>query len=261
MKIYYLGTCSGTEPMAGMHHCSYVIEVNGVLYWIDAGEGCAFTAHVGGIDVTKTKAIFISHPHIDHNDGLANLLQCIHKIIGRYNKKLVCNNTLQVFYPDKELFDAIKTVALSNLAKRFKYELIEHRITDGVIFEDENVRVSAIHNRHLKADDGSAPWRSFSFLLEAEGKRIVCSGDVKSPRELDAFTKDGADLLIMETGHHKVSDVCDYAASAGVKNLRFNHHGREIIEDREGAQSYIDDFAEKNGMCIKLCFDTMTEEL
>ena len=105
---------------------------------------------------------------------------------------------------------------------------------------------------------GESP--DFLVLLEAEGKRIVCSGDVKSPDELDIFTQNGADLLIMETGHHKVSDVCDYAASAGVKNLRFNHHGREIIEDREGAQKYVDKFARENGMCIKLCFDTMTEE-
>ena len=99
------------------------------------------------------------------------------------------------------------------------------------------------------------------FLLEAEGKRIVCSGDVKSPRELDIFTQNGADLLIMETGHHKVSDVCDYAASAGVKNLRFNHHGREILNDREGCEKYVREFSDSCGIPIAIATDGLTIEI
>ncbi len=261
MKICYLGTCSGTEPIAGMHHCSFVIEIDGLLYWIDAGEGCAYTAHTNGIDVTRTKAIFVTHPHLDHVGGLANLLACIHKIAGRYKKPLACNNTLEIYFPDMNVLEAVKTIALAYKNKGFNFILKEHRTVDGVIFEDENIKVSAHHNRHLKNDGENDCWHSFSFLIEAQGRRIVCSGDVKSPSELDIFVKDGADLLIMETGHHKVSDVCEYARDMGVKNLRFNHHGREIIGDREGARAYIDDFAKKNGMDIKLCFDTMTEEI
>ena len=70
MKIYYLGTCSGTEPMKGTHQTSFVIEIDGALYWFDAGEGCAHTAvTVAGLDITKTEALFISHPHIDHTGG------------------------------------------------------------------------------------------------------------------------------------------------------------------------------------------------
>lgn len=261
MKIFYLGTCSGTEPMPQMHHCSYIIEIAGLLYWIDAGEGCAYTAHTNSIDVTKTKAIFVTHPHLDHIGGLANLLGCMHKIAGRYKKPLAYNNTLEIFFPDLSVLQAVKTVALGNVDPGFNYVINEHRIADGVIFEDENLRVSALHNRHLKNDDGVVGFRSFSFLAQTQGKRIVCSGDVRSPSELDPFVKDGADLLIMETGHHKVCDVCEYARDMGVKNLRFNHHGREIIGDREGVQAYIDDFAKKNGMDIKLCFDTMVENL
>ena len=168
---------------------------------------------------------------------------------------------MEIFFPDLRVLDAVKTVALGNIDKGFNFVINEHRLADGVIFEDENVRVTAVHNRHLKNDGENDCWHSFSFLIEVQGRRIVCSGDVKSPSELDVFVKDGADLLIMETGHHKVCDVCEYARDMGVKNLRFNHHGREIIGDREGVQAYIDDFAKKNGMDIKLCFDTMTEEI
>ena len=54
MKIYFLGTCSGTEPIAGMHHCSLVFEINGAYYWFDAGESCAYTAHTSGMDIMKS---------------------------------------------------------------------------------------------------------------------------------------------------------------------------------------------------------------
>ena len=46
-------------------------------------------------------------------------------------------------------------------------------------------------------------------------------------------------MLIMETGHHKVSDVLDYAESMNVGKLIFNHNGREIIENKSAAQAQI----------------------
>ena len=75
-KIRFLGTCSGTEPMPGMHHCSLIIEVDGVNYWFDGGENCAHAAHTGGVNVMNTRALFVSHPHLDHTGGIANLLAC-----------------------------------------------------------------------------------------------------------------------------------------------------------------------------------------
>ena len=81
IKINFLGTCSGTEPMRDMHHSSLIIDINGKLLWFDAGENAAYRAHTSGIDIMKTKALFVSHPHIDHIGGLANLLCCINKLI------------------------------------------------------------------------------------------------------------------------------------------------------------------------------------
>ena len=110
---------------------------------------------------------------------------------------------------------------------------VGHEVVDGLVFEDENIRVTALHNRHLR-EDGENGWHSYSYLVEAEGKRIVFSGDILSPEELDPLVKDGCDLLIMETGHHAVKDVCEYARTRGAARLRFTHHGREILYDVEG---------------------------
>ena len=260
MKIKYLGTCSGTEPMAGMHHTSLIIESGDGLYWFDAGENCAHAAYTGGVDMMKMRALFISHPHMDHVGGLANLLACIRKITYRYKLKLYADNTLHVFFPGLSLFEAIKTLACSGGKGKFGIEMIENEMRDGVIYEDENVRVSAIHNRHL-GEDGTNGWHSYSFLIEGEGKRSVCSGDVKDPAELDSFTSGGCDLLIHETGHHAVSDVCDYAEKMGVKSLRFTHHGRAIIEKRDEEEAFVKDFAERCGIPALICYDGMTEEV
>ena len=34
-KIIFLGTCSGTEPMVGMHHSSWILDTGDHIYWFD----------------------------------------------------------------------------------------------------------------------------------------------------------------------------------------------------------------------------------
>lgn len=262
IKIYYLGTCSGTEPMPNMHHESSILEIDGAIYWFDMGENCAHSAYTSGIDVTKCEAIFVSHPHIDHIGGMANTLYMFHKLVGMHKKKLAKNNTLELFFPDKEVLPAIKLIALSGRfdKKEFAYNLVEHEIRDGVIFEDERIKVTAKSNRHMAGDGENGIFHAFSFLVETHGKKIVFSGDVKSPSELDTLIGDGVDLLIMETGHHKVCDVCEYALSHSVKKLRFNHHGREILGDRPAAEKLISSYESSHPISIKLTYDGMIEE-
>ena len=256
VKITYLGTCSGTEPMAGMHHCSLAMEIGGSVYWFDAGETSSYTAYLAGIDMTAIRTVMISHPHMDHVGGLANLFSCIRKLNNRYKLTLKNDNTLRVFTPCPAVLDAVLTVVCGGTTHKLPYTLIEEEVRDGLLYEDENVRITALHNAHLN-EDGTKGWHSYSYLIEAEGKRIVFSGDVKKSAELDPFVTEGCDLLIHETGHHPVADVCAYAESRGVKQLRFNHHGREIIEGREKAEELV----ARCGCPAKICFDTMTEEI
>jgi len=72
-RFKILGSCSGTEPMIDRHHTSIVLEENGRNYFFDAGENAVHTAHTQGIDLTRTRAIFISHSHYDHIGGLTEL--------------------------------------------------------------------------------------------------------------------------------------------------------------------------------------------
>ena len=127
-KIHFLGTCSGTEPMKNMHHTSTLLEVDGYLYWFDAGECCVHTAYTSGVDVMKSRAVFVTHPHIDHVGGLANLLFVFDKMIIREGRQLINENELDIFFPHPELLHAIKDLSLSGLRDNFKFKLKEHTV-------------------------------------------------------------------------------------------------------------------------------------
>ena len=230
MKIYLLGTCSGTEPMPGRNHVSWVLDVNGRLYWFDAGESCSHTAYLLGLDLTAIRSIFISHAHIDHVGGLAKLLWCLRKLDSRHIGSME-GKTVDLFMPNPRLWPALLAL-MKETEGGFKinFTLNDRLIEPGVVFDDGAVRVEALRNGHISSRE------SFSFRIQTEGRTIVFSGDVKSITELTEWLDDGCDLFFMETGHHKVADVCGFVKERPqVKRLVFIHHGREILEHYEDA--------------------------
>lgn len=234
MKLHIFGSCSGTEPMPGRHHTAMALDINGRIYWFDAGENCSYTAHLMGVDLLSVTDVFISHPHMDHVGGLGNLLWNIRKLTT-VKKCSTHYGDVTVHIPVLESFDAILTL-LRNTEGGYAcdYKTKGHRITDGVVMKNDDITVTALHNTHLPKDpDG---WRSFSFLIEAEGKRIIYSGDVGGISDMEPlFTKE-CDLLLMETGHHKAETVCEKILTRGypIKSLCFVHHGLAILGDYEG---------------------------
>ena len=69
-----LGTAGGPLPRADRAQSSNLLIVNGTLYLIDAGGGVTMRIVQSGNDFRKVGKIFITHPHSDHDDGLATLL-------------------------------------------------------------------------------------------------------------------------------------------------------------------------------------------
>ena len=236
VKIHFLGTCSGTEPMPDRHHTSFVFEINHQYYWFDAGENCSHRAYTSGMDVSRVRAVFISHMHVDHIGGLSNLMMVIRKVAKVTGIPHIHDNSYDIFVPDLQKLQSVKDIAGVPTSPCGGVNAWEHEIGDGVIFEDENIRVTALHNTHLK-ETGERGWHSYSFLVEAEGRRIVCSGDVGYPEELDPLVADGCDALIMETGHHRMDRVFAYAGARGVRRLLFTHHGREILGNIAAAEA------------------------
>ena len=256
MKIYFLGTCSGTEPMPDCNHSSWVLESNGKLYFFDAGEGCSKTAHLRGLDLLTTRSVIVSHPHMDHIGGLCNLLWTIRKLV-RVQKRPPIAEALPVYLPSATLGQAVES--LLNNAEHYLLELCSIEMKTyrpGTVMDDGHLRVTAFPNTHVQPVNG-VPY-SYSFLLECEGKRIVYSGDIKSYSELDEAIGEGCDLLIGETGHHLIDDVYGYVSTKSVGRFCFTHHGREILGDLQAAQQKVSELFGERGM---IAFDGMKLEI
>ena len=229
MKITFLGTCAGTEPMPTRNHTSFCIEENGRVYWFDAGENCSYTAHLMGLDLLSVSDIFISHPHMDHVGGLGNLLWNIQKLT-LVTKDLPHFNGITVHTPNLNTVDGVRMI-LRHTEGGFniKFPLNVNKISDGLLLKNDDIEVTAQHNLHMPENENG--FQSFSFQIFAEGKKIVCSGDVKAIEEIENLIQSGCDVLLMETGHHCPQEICQKIVQNkwDVKKLLFMHHGRQIL--------------------------------
>ena len=256
MKLIFLGTCAGTEPMKDRKHSSFVLETAGRLYWFDAGEGCSYTAHNLGLDLLAVHKVVISHTHRDHIGGLGNLLWNIRKLTY-VKKRKQDSDTVEVYIPSMEVWSGLMTVLRNTeFGDDFDNHLQAFETQDGILFDDGFLRVTAHHNHHIAPKDGK--WRSYSFLLECEGKRIVYSGDVKAYSDFDCLMGDGCDALILETGHFVIQDAWEYARDKNIGKLYFTHNGREILYATEACQEKVRSLW---GDRAVICYDGMTEEL
>lgn len=232
MKIDFIGTCSGTEPLEGFRHTSIAITYKDRLFWFDAGENCSYSAHVRhGLDLLASRAIFISHTHMDHIGGLPNLLWNIRKINGLpATASRFTGKTLDIFVPGKRLMPAIrKMLSCTESGFAINFEIREKNVHDGLIFDENGFKVTAHHNKHLPKSQGK--WQSFSFKIECGKRKIVYSGDIRDISEIEEISK-GAELVLVETGHHIPENICRYFRDIGFTGkLGFLHHGRSILEN------------------------------
>ncbi len=255
MKLHFLGTCSGTEPMPDRKHTSFAIETGDRLYWFDAGEGCSYTAHLMGLDLLSLCKIMISHPHMDHVGGLGNLLWTVRKLTTVGDKRPTRFDDIELYIPQLETWEGVKMI-LNHSEGGFKscFTVTPKQVADGLLFDDGVMRVTAFHNHHLRHEEGE-PWRSFTYRIECEGKVIVYSGDIKLYTDLDEAIGEGCDAAIVETGHFGIDAVYEYMKGAPVGHVFFNHNGREVLSGRQAAREKLERYF---GNAATLCEDGMT---
>ena len=232
MKFHILGSCSGTEPMPGRHHTSLALGLEDRLYYLDAGENCAYSSYLLGLDQLAIQGVFISHTHMDHVGGLPHLLWNLRKLctLSPENQARMQGRSVPVYLPDLDVFEGVRKMLLGSEGNYETVFSLEPRLVADGLLLDGPLRVEAFHNRHLGDPKPGEPWRSYSFQLEAQGKKILYSGDFRDLSELLPWL-DGADLVFLETGHHRACQLCQELVQSGAAfgQVVFYHHGVEIL--------------------------------
>ena len=245
-KLIVLG--SGTpNPDPNRAGSAYAVVVNETPYLIDFGPGIIRRAaslsppwggKIEAMTVKNFEHAFLTHIHSDHSAGLADLL-LTPWIMGR-DKKLnlygpkgleqMASSTLEAFEDDIN-YRIYGTQPSNKIGYKFNF----YFLTEGLIYEDENVSVEAFTVPHGSFDD------AYGFRFTTEDKVIVFSGDTGPSKTLEKFAA-GADILVHEVysnagflkktkdwqvyhqGHHTSTfEVGEIASRAKPKLLLLSH--------------------------------------
>ena len=221
MKIYTLGTShGGTE--AGRSCSGNLLEVNGDYYLFDCGGDIERIMKDMDLPIGKIKAVFVSHMHGDHVTNLPAIAKCFTCGYSRMD------TTLRIYLPDADGLSAFKAWIKVMEMNPEHEKLIMDTFTEGEIYSDENVKISAIRTEHLCG--GKKP--SFAFTVESsDGKRFLYTGDLNCdfhdyPKV--AFEKD-FDLILSELVHFSIEKNLDTIIKSRTKRMIFTHlHPRNI---------------------------------
>lgn len=195
MRIRFVGTSHGV-PERDRMFSAVMIESGEGIYFIDAGTPIADAILRAGRHPDSLRAVFITHRHADHVNGLVSLVD----IISWYYK----NSSPAIYLPDGEAEEKLTALIDSTFGGKHIRD-VDYRVAEkGVIFDDGTVRVTAIPTRHI--DGGRIP--SFAFILECEGKRLLFTGDLSASCE--DYPKEAAegefDLVVIEGAHFSLTE-------------------------------------------------------
>jgi ribonuclease BN (tRNA processing enzyme) len=204
-RLFTLGTKSGPAPGVGRAQSSNLLIINGALYVVDAGDGITRRLTRLKTNFRDIDNIFITHPHSDHTSGLGGLLSVQYDLLrtklvniyGPPGTKAGVDGLVQYLTVSSEIriSDGTRT---AQVAKVFRGQ----DVAPGIIFQDANVKVTAVENTHFNFPPGSpgyGKYKSYAYRFDAADRSIVFTGDT-GPSDAVTNLARGADILVSEIG-------------------------------------------------------------
>jgi ribonuclease BN (tRNA processing enzyme) len=203
-RLITLGTRSGPAPDVHRAQSSNVLITNGAAYIIDTGDGVSRRLIELGINFRDISSIFITHPHSDHTGGLGGLMTWLYdrgnptKVVnvdGPPGTAVGVEALLQFLTVNAEIRMSDGTAGIPP-TKRFSSK----DLGEGLVFQDSNLKVTAIENTHFHFPPGSpgyGKYKSYAYRFDAADRSVVFTGDT-GPSGAVAELARGADLLVSE---------------------------------------------------------------
>ena len=196
MNLTLLGTSHGVPSDIRYGSC-YMLEVGENIYIFDGGAPVIDLLLREGKDLSKVKAFFCSHFHGDHIMGAISMFS----LFNWYFK----DADMDIYMPDAKSEKALVDFVAFTDAQPFPSERIRTNVySDGVIFDDGVIKVTATRTQHNCGPDKKA----YAFLIEAEGKSILYTGDMSGTPDTNDFPKVAydrfIDIILCECAHFPV---------------------------------------------------------
>lgn len=246
MRITFFGSSSGS-PGPNMKCSCTLLEIGEKKYIIDIGTILIEQLANRNINIAEINALFVTHMHRDHTDGLPSYYLRLHSPYGK-------NADPEIFIPQMPMEPVIQALDAWRIcnghikeARPIKFRQVQ----EGLIFDDGVLKVTAYPTKHSEIT------HTFSYLLEAEGKRIFFSGDFnRQPDEEFHYEilEEPLDLAVCELGHFKAEKYGIIFAKNPPKKLIINH-----ISKKNMASAY--DFRLTSEFPTDLAHDGMVIDL
>lgn len=224
-ELLFLGSAPGF-PVPGRGHSSAILETGKHRLLIDAGEPCSRSMLAQNIRATDIDAVLLTHGHSDHTAGLPMLIQTAW-ISGR-------TKALPIYLP-KELIDPLQGwLDASYIGPKFlQFPLEFFAWESGPSLERFDLRVEPQATSHL--DDlvkrfGPRRFRAYSLKVVHPDFRILVSGDLGSPDDLDAQLGEPLDLVVCELAHFEPEELFSYLRGKNISRLVLTHFAPNLSD-------------------------------
>lgn len=215
MRIKFLGTSHGYASAERYCTCT-MVEIGESIYYIDAGAPVYPLTLQDGRRIKNVRALFNTHFHRDHIAGAVELLESI----NHFEREC----SIRVFLPEAEGERSLRDFLSVMNGSPFENERIAFSTySPGRIYCDERLTVTAFPTKHLAYQNRP----SYAFLLEAEGKRVLFTGDMSVRLEGRDFPSAAweaeNELIVCEMAHFTPEQVLPYLEKCRTKQLAFTH--------------------------------------
>ncbi len=211
MKLYYLGTSYGA-PSPGRCQQSILAETaDGGLYLFDAGAPVLDRMVNLGLAPSRLRAVFISHLHGDHMNGLLDMLNLCDYFDIR----------CPVYLTEQRGIDAITAYNEMQRGGAVSDRMPLRLYGGDTVHKDESICVTAYPTAHMERQ--MRP--SYGFLIEGDGKRVYITGDLHpSMKDIpDMLFATPTDLIITECAHFDAGALYARLASCKTAALSVVH--------------------------------------
>ena len=239
-KIYAILLGTGyPRPDADRAGPSTAIIIGEMVFLMDAGRGVTMRLAAANLAPKNIRAVFLTHLHSDHVDGLPDVFHTSWQF-GR-------TTPFELYGPTgtQDLVDGIMKFYSADI--HIRRDLTEklpaagakinlHTIKEGIVYEDEDVRVTAFLVDHAPVEP------AFGYRFDQIKKNsnstenpriiasIVISGDTHPNENLIRYAKN-ADVLIHEAYLPQIKSPTDTASDDQPWFTRYHSTAAEAGED------------------------------